>query len=91
MLVGRGDQQLILRAALERAQGGSTTVAVVTGSTGVGKTRLVDELAEAAREAGALVARAGCAPLAEGLLPYGPVVDAFRDVAHQLTLERSGS
>ncbi len=87
-LVGRGEEQAELRAALARAQAGSTTTAVVAGSAGVGKTRLVDDLAEAARDAGALVITAACVPLAEGLLPYGPIADAFRDAAGQLGLHR---
>jgi DNA-binding CsgD family transcriptional regulator/tetratricopeptide (TPR) repeat protein len=50
---------------------------LVAGESGVGKSRL---LAELVREADALVLRGECIELAEGELPYAPVVGALRDL-----------
>ena len=52
-------------------------LAVVEGEAGIGKTRLLDELAAAARRAGATVL-ATCAYTAEAGIPYGVVVELLR-------------
>ena len=46
-LLGRERELAELRAAADRASGGRFTVVVVSGSTGLGKTRLVEEVAGA--------------------------------------------
>ena len=53
---------------------------VVSGEAGVGKTRLLDELARAVSGAGALVARARAYETG-GRLPWGPVIDWLRSDA----------
>jgi DNA-binding NarL/FixJ family response regulator len=78
--VGRGAELAALREALERAGGGVPGVVLVAGESGVGKSRLLSELAEAAREAGALVLQGDCIELGEGELPYAPIVGALRDL-----------
>src|SRR4051812_14032227 len=50
---------------------------MVSGESGVGKSRLLGELVT---EAEALVLRGECIELAEGELPYAPVVGALRDL-----------
>jgi DNA-binding CsgD family transcriptional regulator/tetratricopeptide (TPR) repeat protein len=87
-IVGRDDEFALLDAAFERVRGGTATTVLVGGEAGIGKTRLVTEFGDRARgtDANALVLTAGCSPLAEGLLPYGPVGDIFRDGAAQLGL-----
>src|SRR4051812_50010656 len=50
---------------------------MVSGESGVGKSRLLGELVA---EAEALVLRGECIELAEGELPYAPVVGALRDL-----------
>ena len=54
-MVGRGDELEALHQALAEALGGSACVAVVQGEAGVGKTRLVEELAAEAAGRGARV------------------------------------
>ncbi|HYX44856.1 MAG TPA: AAA family ATPase, partial [Acidimicrobiales bacterium] len=79
-LVGRTEELALLEAALGRAAGGHPSAVVIGGEGGVGKTRLVSELAEQARRRGATVLVGGCIELGDGGLPYAPVVDALRPV-----------
>jgi DNA-binding SARP family transcriptional activator/class 3 adenylate cyclase len=51
---------------------------LVAAEAGMGKTRLLAELAERAREAGLLTLAGGCYEQ-EGKLPYGPIHDALLD------------
>jgi DNA-binding CsgD family transcriptional regulator/tetratricopeptide (TPR) repeat protein len=53
----------------------------VAGESGVGKTRLLAELQERAREEGALVLFGDCVDLGESELPYVPLVSALRPLA----------
>ncbi|MFF2852344.1 BTAD domain-containing putative transcriptional regulator [Streptomyces sp. NPDC058001] len=57
-LAGRSEETSQLMAVLSRAAPGRTACAVVSGEPGVGKTRLLDELAARAVSAGFAVARA---------------------------------
>jgi DNA-binding CsgD family transcriptional regulator len=77
-LIGRQDELAELRAALGAAVAGRPSLALVAGESGVGKTRLVRELAAHAREAGALVLCGESVELGEGELPYGPLLGALR-------------
>ncbi|MQA75176.1 MAG: AAA family ATPase [Solirubrobacterales bacterium] len=69
-------------AELERALsgGGEELPALVflAGESGVGKTRLLRELASAAEERGARALGGACIELGEGELPYAPLVTALR-------------
>ena len=56
----------------------------VAGDAGVGKSRLVAEVAAEARADGVLVLIGHCVELAEGELPYAPVAGAVRALAAQL-------
>ncbi|MFC5176498.1 BTAD domain-containing putative transcriptional regulator [Nocardioides taihuensis] len=58
--VGRDDERAVLRSVLDRARGGSFAAAVVVGEPGLGKTRLTDELVEAASAAGVRVGVGRC-------------------------------
>ena len=53
--VGRSEQLAELEAALREAAEGRPSLALVGGESGVGKSRLADELIRHAREAGARV------------------------------------
>ncbi len=70
-----------LRSALARAAAGAPQTLFVVGEAGVGKTRLVHEFAERARDEGARVWTGNCLPLPDGFLPYAPVLDILRAVA----------
>ncbi|HEU5430042.1 MAG TPA: ATP-binding protein, partial [Thermomicrobiales bacterium] len=75
-LVGRARERAILADRLAAAVGGSTSVALVSGEPGVGKTRLLDALAADARAAGATVLRGGASDAA-GMPPYLPFIEAL--------------
>ncbi|MGA7671241.1 MAG: ATP-binding protein, partial [Nitrolancea sp.] len=68
-LIGRGQQHAALWNEFERAVSGQLRVALVSGEPGIGKTRLLRALADAAAESGATVLRGG-ASNAEGMPPY---------------------
>jgi ATP/maltotriose-dependent transcriptional regulator MalT len=79
--VGRSVELAELEAALAEAADGRPSLAFVAGDSGVGKTRLLSELAARARSSGARVLSGDCVELGEGELPYAPVVTALRALA----------
>ncbi|MFC4001063.1 AAA family ATPase [Prauserella oleivorans] len=80
-LVGRVPELARLRAALDRATTGEATAILLAGDAGVGKTRLVTELAEGAAADGALVLTGRCLDLREDGLPYLPFAEALAPLA----------
>ena len=56
-LVGRGTERAGLLAALDRARSGRAAAVLLSGDAGVGKSRLVAELAETAGDAHVVVGR----------------------------------
>jgi DNA-binding SARP family transcriptional activator len=78
-LIGRGQEMAWLRALLADAADGHGEVAVVVGDAGVGKTRLVAELAAQVPEVSGQVL-IGRSHESEQILPFGPWVDAMADV-----------
>lgn len=67
---GRGPQAEQLISALLRARTGRGQIAHVIGEAGSGKTQLLREVANYAREAGALVLTSTCTPDAPPLAPW---------------------
>jgi DNA-binding NarL/FixJ family response regulator/tetratricopeptide (TPR) repeat protein len=78
--IGRARELAQLLELLERAEAGRPAVALVAGDAGVGKTRLLAELAAHASRGGARVLVGGCLQVGDVGLPYVPFIDAFRDV-----------
>ncbi|MEM4728971.1 MAG: tetratricopeptide repeat protein [Thermoplasmata archaeon] len=76
--VGREKELALLRGLLERALKGEGSLALIEGEAGVGKTRLVTELAAEARERGFTFLQGRCT---EGSGPYFPFVSAFSDTS----------
>ena len=77
-LVGREVELTSMRQALAEAWTGRGRVVAVGGEAGIGKTRLLAELAaEAGRRGGAMLL--GRAYESEQILPFGPWVSALRD------------
>ncbi|MDN5858640.1 MAG: ATP-binding protein, partial [Pseudonocardia sp.] len=74
-LVGRADERSALLAHCASELPGAV---LVTGEAGVGKTRLLDELAGRLRGAAAIVLRGGAV---EGGGPYRPLVRALVEAA----------
>ncbi|HTE62372.1 MAG TPA: AAA family ATPase, partial [Solirubrobacteraceae bacterium] len=77
-LVGRSLELAQLQAALADAAAGQPSLAFVVGESGVGKSRLVDELKARAAADGARVLSGDCVELGEGELAYAPLVTALR-------------
>lgn len=75
-LAGRDTELARLRDMLGRARRGQRHLVLVSGEAGIGKTRLVAELADHARGSGADVLVGRCTPGAR--LPYQPFVEALR-------------
>jgi DNA-binding CsgD family transcriptional regulator len=78
--VGRTEELRRLLGLLERAERGRPAVGLIAGDAGVGKTRLLDELAARAEGRGVRVLVGGCMEVGDVGLPYVPFVDAFRDL-----------
>jgi DNA-binding CsgD family transcriptional regulator len=77
-LVGREAELSHLLSMLDSAAAGRPVVTLISGDAGVGKTRLVTELAARAREKGFSVLSGRCAELGDAV-PYLPLADALRD------------
>ncbi|HXS64951.1 MAG TPA: AAA family ATPase [Streptosporangiaceae bacterium] len=86
---GRSAERRLLRDAFSRAADGRAQVVLITGEAGIGKTRLVANLAEylgldGSAPAGSSRAQwrvGNCAPLAGAALAYGPFLAALPDQA----------
>ncbi|MFL5780460.1 MAG: ATP-binding protein [Thermoleophilaceae bacterium] len=76
--VGRAAELGVLLGALEDARAGRGRVVLVAGEPGIGKSRLADELLEAARSRDARVLVGRCWE-AGGAPPYWPWVQALRE------------
>ena len=75
-LVGRDAEIRALGEALDRVGSGQPVIALVEGEAGIGKTRLLEEALQAARERGMQVV-AGRAAELEQTRPFGVLADAF--------------
>lgn len=91
-IVGRVAERTALSAAYERVLARQSQVVLITGPAGIGKTRLVEELAaKVGSAAGGGQVRVGeSAPLAGATLAYGPFVAALGDQAGWLLADDSG-
>lgn len=78
LLVGRIDELARLRAVVDDAWRGQAAIILVTGEAGIGKSRLVDELAVESLRRGGRLLRGNCYE-SEQILPFRPWIDAFRD------------
>ncbi|MFD3826814.1 AAA family ATPase, partial [Streptomyces sp. NPDC058625] len=63
---------------------GEPQALLVGGEAGVGKTRLVEEFAAAARHRGAVVALGGCVEIGADGLPFAPFSTALRQLRREL-------
>ncbi|MFE0513352.1 ATP-binding protein, partial [Streptomyces sp. NPDC058964] len=74
-LIGRDAELARLSGVLERARRGEARAVLVAGDAGVGKTRLLDEVAGRAAHAGTTVAAGHCVDLGDVGLPYLPFTE----------------
>jgi len=75
-LVGRQHEMAVLWSRFEESTAGRLQVALVVGEPGIGKTRLLQEVARRAEERGATVLYGGASE-AEGMPPYLPFLEAL--------------
>src|SRR6266571_5565641 len=80
-LVGRAAEFGRLTRVLDLAAAEEPMVALVSGDAGMGKTRLVAELAAVAAARGFMVLSGRCAELGDSV-PYLPLADALRSADH---------
>ena len=77
-LIGRAAELAELEAAFAEAAAGEAVLAFIAGESGVGKSRLLNELLERACEAGARCFGGECIELGSDELPYAPLIGALR-------------
>jgi DNA-binding CsgD family transcriptional regulator len=82
-LVGRIEELAVLQRAYDQAGGGAGAWVNVAGEAGVGKTRLVEQLVEHARESGALVA-VGRTSVVDLASPYRPLAQVLLGLARDV-------
>ncbi|HET6736369.1 ATP-binding protein [Mycobacterium sp.] len=85
-LIGRAEELAVLRQAMEPAFGGGTTLAIVEGEPGVGKTRLLEEVAVEADRRHARVVWGSCLA-GDGTPSMWPWVQAIGTVVAALPAE----
>ena len=86
-LVGRDDEFAVASGVWARAVSGQASVLLVTGEAGIGKSRLVEEVARRAAAQGHGVARTR-AYEAAGRFAWGPAVELLRSETVRPTLAR---
>ncbi|MBU0494608.1 MAG: AAA family ATPase, partial [Chloroflexi bacterium] len=74
--IGRQHELALLWEQFELTVGGQARVALVAGEPGIGKTRLLNEMAARAARAGTIVLHGGASE-AEGMPPYLPFLEAL--------------
>ena len=84
VFVGRADELGVLNDALARAAAGEPQALLLGGEAGVGKTRLLEEFADAAAREGAVFACGGCVEIGADGLPFAPFSAALRALRRQL-------
>jgi DNA-binding CsgD family transcriptional regulator len=69
---------------VERAEAGEAGTVLVAGEAGIGKTRLLEELAGWARARGCRVLVGGCVSLSAEVAPFAPIIEALRPLPVEL-------
>jgi len=78
--LGRTQELERLTASLRRAAAGEPNAVIIGGEAGVGKSRLVCELADRAAKSGARVLIGNCIEATDDGLPYSPLAEALRNL-----------
>lgn len=84
--VARGAERACLVRAVERARDGTGALVLLAGEAGVGKTRLVEEVAVEARRLGLRVLTGHCVDQ-QGAPPYLPTIEHIEEAARQVPSE----
>ncbi len=80
VLVGRQGAINAAHATLDRARSGSGAILLVAGEAGIGKSRVLRETADAARESGFMVLQGACFE-ADRAVPFSPLLDVVRGLS----------
>ncbi len=96
VLIGRQRQLDALRAAVAGLDGDRRRVVLVHGEAGIGKTRLLDELARSVErdpvgERPVRFLRGACLDLGDGELPYAPILDILDELANAAEVPAEGA
>jgi DNA-binding CsgD family transcriptional regulator/tetratricopeptide (TPR) repeat protein len=83
--IGRRSELERLSSALTQSQSADPLFVLVSGEAGVGKTRLVDQAAEQARQSGHMVLVGGCLNVSEDAAPLAPFVEVMRGLYGNLS------
>src|SRR5262245_5872802 len=76
-LIGRAEQVALLNKLMTLAGHGQSSLALITGEAGVGKSRLVAEIKAIAGQQGAGIVQGRCFEQDRNF-PYAPVIDLLR-------------
>jgi predicted ATPase len=82
--IGRDAELARLIAAVQRTADGRGGTVLVGGEAGIGKSRLIDELAAHARSHGAHVLGGACLEIGDRGVPYAPFVEALRGLTRSV-------
>jgi Predicted ATPase len=88
VFVGRSNELRTLVSTADAAASGQTWFTVIGGEAGVGKSRLVAEVAGHLRDRGWLVLEGGSVALGDDSLPFGPIVESLRSLVRQVDADR---
>ena len=86
-IVGRQRELALALHHYEAAKHGQTSVVLVSGGPGIGKTRLLDEMAKHASHDGAIVLRGGSSE-SEGMPPFLPFLEALGSYIQRTPLDQ---
>jgi ATP/maltotriose-dependent transcriptional regulator MalT len=82
-LIGRAGELAELEAAFAEAAAGTARLAFIAGESGIGKSRLLNELLERAHAAGGRCFGGECIELGADELPYAPLASALRALVRE--------
>ncbi len=85
--IGREQELVALESLLAGVAASEGAFALVSGESGVGKSRLVAELSAQAHSRAMTVLIGECLELAEGELPYAPLIGALRTLLRERSSE----
>ena len=84
IFVGRRHELDRVGLAMAGAREGHASVVLLAGEAGVGKTRFVREIEKGAAASGVRVLEGGCVQVGTEGIPFGPVIEALRDLANDV-------
>jgi DNA-binding CsgD family transcriptional regulator/tetratricopeptide (TPR) repeat protein len=88
VFIGRSGELGMLLSTADAAASGHASLVLVGGEAGVGKSRLVAEVATRLQERDWLVLEGGSVALGDDGLPFGPIVEALRTLVRDVDAER---